>query len=116
MSKYPETPELNKMKSVQTQSQAIGDFLDRFLTEKGIRLGRPHEHGPSCRGWDSERDRYRPSGDDRCSFNSGEFESCIQPINKLLAEYFDIDLNKIDDERRAILAYIADLNAAVKPE
>lgn len=35
---YPPTPELDKMKAVQEKSQAVGEFLDVFLRERGYTL------------------------------------------------------------------------------
>ncbi len=106
---YPPTPELDKLKAVAPFSQKIGEFLDIFLAEKGIQLGKPHVHDERCNGWDAERKCYNPgSGLGGCSFCTGEFESCYQPVEKLLAEFFEIDLDKVESERRAILEIYAD--------
>ena len=45
---YPKTPELDKMKAVKEKSQAIGEFIDIFLTDKGCYIGHPHDHEKLC--------------------------------------------------------------------
>lgn len=75
---YPKTPELDKMKAVQEKSQAIGAFLDQ-LSSEGIYLA-------------------QYEGDELFSLN--------QSIEQTLANYFDIDLNKVEEERRALLDHI----------
>lgn len=37
--KYPKTPTLDAMKEVHEKSQAIGEFIDVFLAEKGFSIG-----------------------------------------------------------------------------
>lgn len=67
------------MKAVQSKSQAIGEFLDLFCREKGYSL---------------------------CELVGDQYEPVSRSIETLLAEYFEIDLKKVEDERRAILAHI----------
>jgi hypothetical protein len=74
------TPQIDRMTEVQAESQAVGEFLE-WLDEQRIDLcsvipGSGH-------------DRWAPITDGR---------------EKLLARYFDIDLNALENERRAILA------------
>jgi hypothetical protein len=73
-------PQLAKMEEAQTASQAIGEFLD-WLSEQRI---------------------------DLCSVIPGTGHDRWAPITdgaeKLLARYFDIDLNAVERERRAVLA------------
>ena len=104
---YPKTPELDKMKAVQEKSQAIGEFVDIFLAEKGFYIGRPHEH-KNCAGWETYRGKIRrtPETTNDCALETGEFENIGVPIDKLLAEFFGIDLVKCENERRAILDHI----------
>lgn len=75
---YPPTPELDKMKSVHNQSQCIGEFLDWLFHEKHRTIAEVPEG----------MDEWQPVGGS---------------IEKILAEYFEIDLAKIERERRAIL-------------
>lgn len=69
-----EYPEHDKMKAVAEKSQAIGEFL---------------EFGPG----------------QLCEWNDdlGEFLPISGGITKLLATYFEIDLDKIEAEKRAML-------------
>jgi len=78
MTPYPPTPELDKMKAAQPQSQAIGAFLDWLFHEKHRRIA----------GIPEGMEEWQPIG---------------YSIEKLLAEYFQIDLQKVEAERRAIL-------------
>ena len=80
MSKYPEC---NKMLEVQDQSQTIGEFLDWLLHDKGAEIA-------EWRG-----DQLFPM--------RGSIES-------LLAEFFEIDLEKVEKERRAILEEMRQVN------
>jgi hypothetical protein len=81
MSNYPETPELDKRSEVLDEGNKIGEFLDWLVHEKGITLAE----------WD-ERDRLMPA-------NTGGFE-------RLLADYFGIDLDKVEAEKLAILKHL----------
>jgi len=76
---YPPTPELDKMKAVRNQSQCIGAFLDWLFNEKRQMI---------C--------EISPDGVDWLPTDN-------QDIQKILAEYFGIDLQKVEAERRAIL-------------
>lgn len=105
---YPKTPELEKMKQVQEKSQAIGEFIDIFLAEKGFSIGQPHKHTSSCPGWEDDEGvvkRIRGKTND-CGLHTGEFIDCPVRLEKLLAEFFEIDLVKCESERRAILEHI----------
>jgi hypothetical protein len=75
-----ETPELDKMNAIQPKSQIIGEFLDWLLYEQRQYL---------CETKDGER-----------------FTPSFKGINSWLADYFQIDLAKVDQEQRALLAKI----------
>lgn len=85
---YPKTPELDKMKKIQEKSQEIGYFLDWLNAEKSWIL---------CKMFEGEEDNHTHKGD----YLPAHFN-----IEKLLAEYFRIDLQKVEKERRAILEAI----------
>ncbi len=78
-SKYPKTPELDKMNLVKDKSQIIGGFLEQIASE----------------------DIYLAQYDNR---------DVLHPIDgtieQILARYFEIDLDKCEQERLAILDYI----------
>lgn len=71
------TPELDKMAKVKDKSQAIGSFLDWLQQEKEVRLT-------------------QLVGDNYVPFHFS--------MESLLAEYFEINLNKVEKERQALLA------------
>ncbi len=77
------TPELDKQLAVQDKSQPIGEFLDWLTSRKGYTV---------------------------CFYKGGESWREFLPVNKttetLLAEFFDIDLKKCEQERQALLAEI----------
>jgi hypothetical protein len=72
-------PEHEKVREVRDKSQAIGNFLDWLLQEKGIRFCEPRE---------SEVTPYLP-----IHFN----------IEELLAEFFEIDLGRLEEEKQEML-------------
>ena len=71
-------PEHDKQRKVLEASHQIGDFLEWLTEQHGVVFGRYREG--SERLWPAP-----------------------EPIDKLLAAYFDIDLDKIEDEKRAML-------------
>lgn len=70
-------PEHNKLHLIKDESQAQGDFLE-WLGEQKIRL---------C-VWSDEDKEYAP---------------IYESTEKLLARYHEIDLNKLEQEKRAML-------------
>lgn len=126
---YPPTPELDKMHAVVQKSQAIGEFIDVFLTEKGIELCKYQKSGnngkPQYRWKEGVKVRKlnkRPIGDSEPCFedvfnldaeHNPEYEKWTEGyfaihtnIQTLLAEFFGIDLKKVEAERMAVLEYI----------
>lgn len=127
---YPQTPTLDKMKSVHEKSQAIGEFLDLFLNhkkgiylcsfraagnsgappylwKKGVKLAKVDKAFTSSRPptW---RDVWNGDAEHNPDFEAWAdgYEPVGISIEKLLAEYFKIDLNKAEEERCAILEYL----------
>jgi len=76
------TSECDKLLAVSKNSQIIGEFLD-WLQNNDVVLSK----------WDV-----------------GKYEDTLYPIRQsiesLLAEYFEVDLNKVEKERRALLSGI----------
>lgn len=75
-------PECEKMQGVKDKSQAIGEFLEWLGSEKEVFLAK----------W--ELDEYEDEYITRFLYSA----------EKLLAEFFNIDLNKVEQERRQILS------------
>lgn len=73
-----EHPEHDKLKKISHLSQAIHDFLE-WCEGKNVYLMKEHpeNYGPAWYEW--------------------------VDLRKLLAEHFEIDLSKIEDEKRAML-------------
>lgn len=94
-------PETGKMLAVKDQSTAIGGFLE-WLDEKGLWL---------CRSATKEDTR------DDDGESTGTREGDLLPVYKskeiLLAEYFNIDLKKVEKEKRALLESLQKENAPV---
>ena len=78
-------PEHEKQRAVKTRSQAIGDFLDWLTSEKEICLHK----------WSEYYKKYYPS--------------CIK-TEDLLAEFFDIDLKVVENEKLTMLEEIRKTN------
>jgi hypothetical protein len=125
MSNYPEH---DKLTAISDQSQAIGEFLE-WLPSQGRFIGawRTVVDCPgggiwekwSCIGGVKVNDRTGEEGDE-CPVCDGRGvvdaaepipEVAYVDINKILAEFFDIDLNKLEAEKRAMLDEIRAANA-----
>jgi len=115
-----ETPECDKALKIQDESNNIGFFLD-WLQEQDIHLCSPHNHTePACYRYgdrDPNEDRYishdyagqaKYIGEKEldCGSRQGEMICVRESFEKLLARYFNIDLNKIEKEKQAILKEI----------
>jgi hypothetical protein len=75
-----ETPECNKILAVKDKSQIIGEFID-WLKERNIHL---------CTWLSGEE------GEERLGYVNEDIET-------LLAQFFNIDLNKVEKEKQMIL-------------
>jgi hypothetical protein len=82
----PATTELDMMHGVKAQSQPIGEFL-AWLNDQGIVLAK----------YEGEAVWPRP---------------IYTSIEDLLAEHFEIDLKKVEQERRALQDYFRARNAS----
>lgn len=117
-------PEHEKLKAIKDQSQAIGEFIE-WLKSQGYYIcerrdaERPQEGDVSFPSRTSRRaDRL---GDAFCEVLRAVADTaCIYwPTTKrlpdaLLAEYFDINETKLDDEKRAMLGRLRDANAGLQ--
>jgi len=90
--------EVEKIREVKEQSQAIGNFIEEFLRGKGIFLAKYHKHTKECYVFGKKKFKIP-----QCGINSEQPISMHYNIEKLLAEYFKIDLNKAEEEKRKIL-------------
>ena len=115
------------MSAIKDRSQAIGEFLEWLEEEKGWEIAERHTHTDYCytMGLDPDefRKTYGPKGNgiaEPHEVSKGRFGNSQCGIsglwrvsfsaNKLLAEFFDIDLNKIESEKRAMLNELRQAN------
>jgi hypothetical protein len=112
--------EHDKLNAVADKSQVIGEFLDWLSWEKGITLATQHKHDEHCTcsdEWHGYRDS-RPLATTGCPACGGSpwhpgklcgyTDGQLQPayrfsIEDWLAEFFEIDLEKIEQEKRAMI-------------
>lgn len=87
-----EYPECDKLRKVKDKSQVIGEFLE-WLTDRGIVLAKLHEHTDGC----------IENGIRECGCSEEDFYPLHRPTDQILAEYYDIDLNKVEIEKREML-------------
>jgi len=127
----PDYPEHRKLEAVKDQSQVIGEFLEWVTTEKGWQFADYHKHGPECDGWDAKSENIVPEYEYNCTkshkhdaifcerlrvFGCDMPEKALYPtrhnVEKLLAEFFSIDLNKIAEEKDKMMEHIRAMNTA----
>jgi hypothetical protein len=88
----PPAPECEKMRAVQGQSQVVGAFLDWLSSVKRVHLMVDFES-------------------DETDMNGPVQVPIRESIEELLAEYFEIDLKKVEKEKQALLEYIRQQNS-----
>jgi len=84
MSTQPITPELYKLSAVAEESQKIGEFLDWMESR----------HYQIC-GWINGN-----------SDEHGHYSPIRLSDEQLFAQYFNIDLQKVEQEKQALLAWL----------
>lgn len=100
MTTLPPTPESDRLIAISDKSQIIGEFID-WLAEDGVILSREHQHSETC----------YEDGDRICGTNKGQLIFDYEPIQTRLARHFEIDLKKVENEKRALLDAIRGANA-----
>jgi hypothetical protein len=86
-------PEHNKLKAVQEKSQAIGEFLDWLQGDCGVVLAKYHKHSSDC----------FEDGVRFCSTTEDFLSPQRAPISHWLSRYFDIDEEKLEEEKLQML-------------
>jgi hypothetical protein len=76
-------PECEKLAKVSEQSQKIGEFIDWLGWNKGYHIS------------------FYPKDEETHAYP--RLAPIIENTEQLLADYFEIDLKKVEEERRAIL-------------
>lgn len=82
------TPEIEKMDAVVDRSQEIGAFME-WLQEQRIFLAQYHRHTTGCEA--------------PCDINENRLWPYPYTMETVLARYFEIDLTKVETEKREIL-------------
>jgi hypothetical protein len=90
MKQQPNCPECEKLSAVSKESDKIGDFL-----------GWLHEHGICLVEW---------LPDDEVDENPWRMSKYDNDFNQLLADYYNIDLKKVEVERTALLKWLQEQN------
>lgn len=101
-------PEHEKLQAISDKSQTIYDFLEWVMAERGLSLG---EWVPDDSGWNG-----RVLRDPETREALQRFMPATRSRRELLAAFFDIDLNKIEDEKRAMLDELRSAANAVDAE
>lgn len=84
-----DTPELNKLAAVAKDAQVIGEFLDSssYTLCETVPCKKYHYGSPAM----------------AYCFQGEHLVPTFKPIQQILAEYFGIDLQEVEKERRMIL-------------
>ena len=89
------TTELEKVRAVQEQSRVLGEFLE-WLAEQELCICKQHQHTEHC--YPEGRTDFRIY-----DLEAGEFAVDCQPIEKRLAAFFDINLEKFLAQKETAL-------------
>lgn len=120
---YPDTPELDRLSKVSNESQVAGEFLEWLLGTKGYNLSEIKEERINerectrCRGKGTVRKGAelcrRCNGEGTVWDYTREHEVMVWTgTQELLAEFFGIDQNKVEAERRAVLEWCQQVTPA----
>jgi hypothetical protein len=93
----PTTPELDKLKKVQETSQRIGEFLEWLQSVKHYVIAEWNHSDEDESDW-IKTPREADADEQLQPVTLGSYG-----IEGLLAEYFNIDLKKVEQEKEAIL-------------
>lgn len=83
MSEQPKCPEREKLLEVHEESQTLGLFMEWLFSN----------HGVLCRWYDDE-------------YEEGMFCPTYESIESILADYFNIDRDKAEQEREELMAWL----------
>ena len=101
--------ELEKLERVKERSQEIGEFLEWLLETKKYRIAKyltNEEYEGEENVWVDKSLFGDAKPIKRHTIGKNELMPLSIDIEKLLAEYFGIDLTKVEEERREILKEI----------
>jgi hypothetical protein len=117
-----ETPELDKLHAISEESNAIGQFLDFGLARQGLEIYEKtmvdcecsdckrleanvdwHTEDELCAaGWHSKPDQSRRRTYIERPVQYEQWFPTMRSVEKILAEYYGIDLEKVSAEKQAV--------------
>ena len=92
MAEYPEHEKLHALKDKRDVAQ---EFLDWLLDDRNLRLCRRHEHDDRC--YDDD------DGSLEWGYRDGELLEVVQSRGRYMADFLDVDSDKLEAEKRAML-------------
>lgn len=100
-------PECEKLSQTSKESNKLGAFID-WLNERGIYLAEyprtcSHYGGKCNLGHKLDIFDCGPGCEDYDEDTEGQLQPTNHTVERLLADYFEVDLAKVEEERRAIL-------------
>ena len=95
-------PEHEKLEAVRERSQEIGDFLEWLDGEPKIVLCKWHEAYIETMDDPDGKSAFNPSGKIR-NYDPARYTPANENTEKLLAQYFEIDLDVLEEEKRTML-------------
>jgi hypothetical protein len=95
MSDKEQYPEHEKIKNLHGVNQTVGDFIEWLHDSKSVHFVTRHRHTDDLCGGNS---RY-PT----CGYDERSDEPVFTGTEELLAEFFNIDLKKLEQEKRTML-------------
>lgn len=102
-------PELDKLSRVSGDSNKIGEFLE-WMQSQGVKFAKYHihdygdEHDGECQPIHGNEEEDREFNG--CGLITGDLVEVPMTIEENLAEYYAIDLKKVEEEKLAILKEI----------
>ncbi len=107
--KQPRYPEHEKLKRVHDRSQACGEFIEWLSSEKKIQLGQRHRHTDEC--YQKVEVKFFGMRDQlTCGMLEDNLYLAAESVVDLLAEFFEIDQKKLEEEKRTMLDIQRKLN------
>ena len=94
-------PELQKQHKIIEKAQSCGAFLDSVLSDGRVLCER-HTHTDDCWSIDGQYGI--------CGYTDDSYIPVHVNIEKLLAKFFDIDTNKIEQEKEQMLDEMRRIN------
>lgn len=99
MNNYPACPECERLADISKESNKIGDFLS-WLQQSGIYL----TEWKDKRFFDEDGNQLKKYERD-CEIEPEGYYPYRKSIERILADYFEIDLDLVDKERAALLEH-----------